>query len=172
MYIMSANVDAGDNTFPNWMLVMNQHSTIPHTLTLFQPSQGQYEADNLFPTSFVQWYKTHNRRVVVGMQEEHGGNVTTLKILGTGSYVMKLATYSPTDILVGKSPPIRLVADTYRAILAEEDGANRYENEQYIFDCSHSENVGIFFNLYDNFITDQERILSIDVPEDSDTNLL
>lgn len=50
-------------------------------------------------TNFIRWYEKHSRKTVVSLNDEYGGNVSTLRILGKGSYELDLATYSPTNII-------------------------------------------------------------------------
>ena len=77
----------------------------PSSMTLFQPSRDEYDSDNLWKdiqsgsTNFIRWYEEHSRKTIVSLNDEYGGNVSNLKILGRGSYQLELATYSPTNII-------------------------------------------------------------------------
>ena len=79
-------------------------------------------------------------------------------------------------------------SDEFRKIRAEGDKDNKYEafvdedgnkSYKYVFDNSIADGqdgefakVGFKFNLYDNFITGEERILHVVVPKDTDFNKL
>lgn len=168
-------------------------------MTLFQTSKERYDDFNLAKdenglTPFINWYNTYNRKTVVSMQKKYGENKSNFTCLGAGSYEIELATYSPTDlILVGKSyEPIPLNSDTFRKIRAEQDANNTYKSfvdddgnkvNKYVFKNSIVDwperkgddrfgKVGFKFNLYDNFITGNERILHMEVPKDTDFNRL
>jgi hypothetical protein len=166
----------------------------PHTMTLFQPSRDKYDDPNLEKdenglTPFISWYKVYNRKTVVSLQKEYGGSISNLTCLGAGSYELELATYSPTDLVLnGKSiVDIPLDSDTYRAIRSGQDTKNEYKSfiddegnkvSKYVFDNSVADGksdfakVGFKFNLYDTFITGEERILHMVVPKDTDFNRL
>jgi hypothetical protein len=206
LYVMSPLVEGRvpeGNIMPNGMTIVNSFLSnpyyFPHTMTLFQPSKNQYDGENIAKdsetglTPFIDWYKKHNRRTVVSVLSEYGGNKSNFTCTGAGSYEIELATYSPTDIIldgseVGKSiREIPLNADTFREIRAENDADNEYlqfededgnRQKKYVFDNSVEDGadgfckVGFKFNLYDNFITGDERILHMVVPKDTDFNKL
>ena len=71
-------------------------------------------------TNFIEWYERHSRRTVISMSDTYGGNISTLRYLGLGSYEIQLATYAPTDILLiggnGREKDIRLDSTTFRRI--------------------------------------------------------
>ena len=171
----------------------------PHTMTLFQPSKDRYDDSNLAKdnnglTPFIIWYNNHNRRTVVSQLDEYGENISNFTYLGAGSYTIELATYSPTELVLEqgeKKKEIPLDADKFREIRAETDRDNKYSEftetgddgtekkvMKYVFDNSildDGENfakVGFKFNLFDNFISGQERTLKIAVPRDTDFNKL
>ena len=78
----------------------------PHSMTLFQPSQEQYDGANLAKEppvnfrKFIEWYEKYSRRTVVRFSENYGGNVSTLQCMGQGSYQLTLGTYAPSEIIV------------------------------------------------------------------------
>lgn len=88
--------------------------------------------------------------------------------------------------MLDDSKPIPLNIDKFRQIRAEEDDKNEYKefietdedgNEvrtrKYVFDNGGiGTKVGFDFNLYDNFITGNERTLRLVVPKDKDFNQL
>ena len=76
-------------------------------------------------------------------------------------------------------------ADKFREIRAETDQKNKYaefisyggngeeiRTKKYVFDNGVGTLVGFDFNLYDNFISGNERILRLTVPKDKDFNQL
>ena len=201
LYVMSPLVESqvpSGNLIANGMTIVNSFLDepyhFPHTMTLFQPSRKRYDDPNLEKdenglTPFISWYKVYNRKTVVSMQKEYGGNISNFTCIGAGSYELELATYSPTNlILSGKSiVDIPLNSDTYRVIRSGEDKENEYKSfiddegnkvNKYVFDNSIVDwdddfaKVGFKFNLYDNFITGEERILHMVVPKDTDFNRL
>ena len=202
LYVMSPLVDSmvpEGNLIANGMTIVNSFLDkpyhFPHTMTLFQPSKDKYKDSNLAKdedglTPFISWYEKYNRRTVVSTQEEYGGNTSKFTCLGAGSYELELATYSPTDlVLVGTDAvDVPLNVDTFRKIRAKEDEDNKYEafededgnkTYKYVFDNSIVDGkngdfakVGFKFNLYDNFISGDERILHMEVPKDTDFNKL
>ena len=196
LYMMSPNIDIGNASMThihgNGLTIVNGFDFpyhFPHSMTLFQPSQDQYDGQNLEKdenggtTNFIDWYKKHNRRTIVSMKELYGGNVTDIKCLGPGSYELDLATYSPTDIVVvdpyGEQTWWKLNSETFRKIRSGEDLVNNYIDRKYVFDNCQEESetgkmstVGILFNMYDTFITGNDRILKMKVPKDKDFNKL
>ena len=112
LYIMSPLVEGAkpkDNLLANGMTIVNSFMDkpyhFPHTMTLFQPSKDRYDDPNLAKdgsgiTPFITWYKNHNRRTVVSSLGEYGENISNLACLGAGSYVLELATYSPTSLVL------------------------------------------------------------------------
>ena len=107
-------------------------------MTLFQPSKDMYDSENLEKddetglTPFIDWYKKHNRRTVVSVLPDYGGNKSIFTCTGAGSYEIELATYSPTELVldgrdVGESiQEIPLDADKFRYIRADKDQKNTY----------------------------------------------
>lgn len=190
------------NLIANGMTIVNSFLDnpyhFPHTMTLFQPSGRMYDVSNLESsnyengiTPFKSWYEKYNRRTVVSIQyDNYGGNKSNFNCIGAGSYEIELATHSPTDlVLVGTDTvDVPLNVDTFRKIRAKEDEDNKYEEFQdedgnktykYVFDNSIVDGnkddfakVGFKFNLYDNFISGEERILHMEVPRDRDFNKL
>jgi hypothetical protein len=125
----------------------------PHTLTLFQPSKGRYEEANLAKdenglTDFISWYKNHNRKTVVSVSDEYGGNISNLSCLCAGSYELELSTYSPTGIVIEtseQSETVPLNVDKFREIRASKGDKNTYRDfkdengniiRKYVFDNS------------------------------------
>ena len=201
LYVMSPLVESmvpEGNLIANGMTIVNSFLDkpyhFPHTMTLFQPSRDRYDDPNLAKddngfTPFKSWYEKYNRRTVVSTQLEYGGNTSHFTCLGAGSYEIELATHSPTDlVLVGTDTvDVPLNVDTFRKIRDEKDEDNKYEafedeagnkTYKYVFDNSIVDDkekfadVGFKFNLYDNFITGDERILHMVVPKDTDFNKL
>ena len=123
LYAMSPLVEGWmQNLLANGMTIVNSYSGspyhFPHTMTLFQPSGDCYNADNEAKddegnTNFIKWYKSHNRRTVVAIGEKYGENVSTLDVLGSGSYVLELATYGPTGLVLGDKL-VPLTSDRFR----------------------------------------------------------
>lgn len=164
LYVMSPLVESqvpSGNLISNGMTIVNSFLDepyhFPHTMTLFQPSRKRYDDPNLEKdenglTPFISWYKVYNRKTVVSMQKEYGENISNFTCIGAGSYELKLATYSPTNlILVGKSiVDIPLISDTYRAIRSGEDKDNEYKS--FIDDEGNKVNKYVF----DNSIVDWE----------------
>ena len=138
-------------------------------MTLFQPSQEHYAESTV--KEFIEWYERHNRKTRITFNETYGGNVSTMKFLGPGSYEIELGTYCPTDIVVdGKYT--RLTTDTFRNIRAKKDKENFYLDGVYVMNNQDKGEVGLMFNLYDTFITGNDRILKLIVPKDKDFNKL
>lgn len=109
MYVMSPLIDTiSQGSTQNGWTMLNSTSgayAFPHTMTLFQPSGDHYLDDNLSKdangvTPFIKWYKNHNRRTVVHMTSEYGGDVSELSCLCRGSYVLGLATHGPTQVSI------------------------------------------------------------------------
>ena len=185
LYVMSPNVDLiPGNIHGNGLTIINGYGTpyhFPHTMTLFQPSQDQWNGPNLEAkkfkdgkTNFMKWYEKHDRRTVVELAETYGSNVTTLKCLGLGSYEMVLGTYSPTDLVLGKTGNekwVGLNATTFRRIRQKDAQLGEYSDGKYRIDNKNGD-VGLMFNMYDTFITGQDRILKMAVPKDKDFNRL
>lgn len=100
-----------------------------------------------------------------------------MNILGDGSYEMVLATYSPTDlVLIGdESDPskwewIGLNQNTFRTLRNSETG---YDGGKYVISNGDGGNgVGFMFNLYDTFISGNDRVLRVVVPVSKDFNQL
>lgn len=200
LYVMSPLVESQvpeGNLIANGMTIVNSFLNkpyhFPHTMTLFQPSKDKYKDSNLAKdedglTPFISWYDTFNRKTVVSVQEEYGGNTSNFVYLGAGSYEIELATYSPTSVILDGDAivEIPLNADNFREIRAQKDDATykEFENEdgsktrKYVLDNSVVDGksgfakVGFKFNLYDNFISGDERILHMEVPKDTDFNKL
>lgn len=189
MYMMSPNIDIGPDglIYGNGLTVINGYGTpwyFPHSMTLFQPSQENYANIDDLVEQFVEWYQKHDYKTIVSLSDVPGGNVTQMKINGSGSYELVLADQSPTNIVVlgnehedsKKWTWIDLKLDNLRDI---RDG--RYEHHfydrklhKYVIDNKYkntcSKNVGLMFNLYDTFISGKDRILRLDVPVDKDFN--
>ena len=199
--VVGAKVE--DNLLTNGMTIVNSFMDkpyhFPHTMTLFQPSKDRYDDPNLAKdgsglTPFITWYKNHNRKTVVSQLREYGENISNLTCLGSGSYVLELATYSPTNLVLelgadkyevsfntDKFREIRAEADDkhqYRQFVEKDEDGNETKTMKYICDNSvldHGGNfaqVGFKFNLFDNFISGQERTLKLVVPKDTDNNTL
>lgn len=188
------------NLLSNGMTIVNSFLDkpyhFPHTMTLFQQSKDRYKDQNLEKdddgmTPFISWYDTYNRKTVVSMNEDYGGNVSNFTCNGAGSYEIELATHSPTAIvLLQDGEPqleIPLTLDKFREIRSDNDPKNKYmeflnqdgsKDKKYVFDNTILDDggdfakVGFKFNLYDNFITGEERILHMVVPKDTDFNKL
>ena len=185
LYVMSPNVDLiPGNIHGNGLTIINGYGTpyhFPHTMTLFQPSQDQWDGPNLEKekfqsgmTNFMEWYKKHNRRTVVKMNDLYGSNVTTLKCLGLGSYEMVLGTYAPTNLVLGDNGGkwVGLNSLTFRRIRQKDVKLGEYSDGKYRIDNGVSGDVGLMFNMYNNFISGQDRIVNIAVPKDMDFNRL
>ena len=180
LYVMSPTVniegDVDDQIHGNGLTIVNgidKPYHFPHSMTLFQPSQEMYRLPNLSAgedgyTNFVRWYETHDRKTIVQVKDTYGGNTSEMTILGPGSYEMELATYCPTNIVVGDKWT-NLDSQTLRQMRSE--GTN-YKSGHYIFDNGQDGDVGLMFNLYDTFITGNDRVLRIVVPQDKDYNRL
>ena len=192
---MSPNMEIGDvreivHLHGNGLTIVNGYDFpyhFPHSMTLFQPSQDQYDGQNLAKdsegkTNFIKWFEMHSRRTIVSMIDTYGGNVSNLKCLGPGSYEIELSTYSPTGIVVsdsnGDETLWNLDSEQYRSIRGGDDLVNRYEGGKYVFDNGQNAingefpSVGFMFNMYDTFITGMERTLRMTVPKDKDFNKL
>lgn len=192
---MSPNIDIEPQNIHihgNGLTIVNSYSSnpyhFPHSMTLFQPSQDQYDGVNLAKdgdgvTNFIKWYRKHSRKTVVSLNDTYGGNVSTLNCMGPGSYGLNLGTYSPTNIILiesgntGNEINIPLNSDTYRKVRNEEYEGHSYEDKEYVFDNSLCDKngfgkVGLFFNMYDTFITGNDRILKFSIPKDKDFNKL
>ena len=180
VYVMSSNVNLkGDVLQGNGIPVVNgvdDPSTIPHTMSLFQPSKDSYEQSGI--DEFINWYKLHNRKTVVSLSDDYGTNVSYLKYFGVGSYELELATYGPTSIWLEKqnSPDAKRVVElnssSFNQIRQEVDARNVYQDGKYVIGNNSSGSVGFFFNLYDNFLSEQDRTLRLKVPIDGDYNKL
>ena len=188
----SGNLIANGTTIVNSFIDKPYH--FPHTMTLFQPSGDRYDDTNLAKddnglTSFITWYKNHNRKTVVSIIDDYGNNVSKFNCLGSGSYELELATYSPTGIRLYSgedTATIPLNIDKFREIRSDSDDVNKYRDfvsqdedgnyihtKKYVFDNGNTTTtVGFDFNLYDNFITGNERNLRLTVPKDKDFNQL
>ena len=192
IYVMSPSIDI-DGDIPqihgNGLTIVNgvdRPYYFPHSMTLFQTSvdslfdlkskeDGEYHDKGDYIVEVVQefkdWYRKHNRKTVVSLDEEtYGGNVSRLKCLDNGSYEISLATYSPTDIVDGQGQWHHLGEDTFLDMRAAEDGS--YVDGSYVFDNQKAGGVGFMFNLFDTFITGKDRILRIDIPVDKEFNKL
>jgi len=200
---MTSLVDSANpirNLVANGMTIVNSFVDkpyyFPHTMTLFQPSRSKYDDSNMEKdengsTPFLEWYGRHNRKTVVSMLEEYGGNVSYLKCLGAGSYEIQLATYSPTELMLEhagedgttKQVTTRLDDDQFRKMRSSNDEYKEFvdydENgeshivKKYVFDNGTDKTkVGFKFNLFDNFITGNDRTLRLSVPKDTDFNRL
>ena len=202
LYVMSPLVEGKTpqgNLLSNGMPVVNSFLdrpySFPHTLTLFQPSRKRYEDPNLEmdkyedgKTPFINWYNTYNRKTVVSLDSRYGGNISKMTCNGAGSYEIELATYSPTDLVLDGKPPekIPLNSDTFRVIRADKDPHHKYldfhdedgnVSKKYVFDNTLADEsgfakVGFKFNLYDNFISGEERTVRLSIPRDRDFNKL
>ena len=190
LYMMSPTVDLMENggcMFGNGLTIVNGYDIpyhFPHSMTLFQPSQNEYESSNI--DDFIEWFNDHNRKTIVSINDTYGSNVSDLKILGFGSYELELATYSPTDLVL-YSPDgeqeltsIGFNTDTYREIRSGSSGENKYHNGKYVFKNGVYDDeregkftdVGFLFNLYDTFISGNDRVLHVQVPDSIDYNNL
>ena len=189
LYVLSPNIGIGESEevagiHGNGLTIVNGFDLpyhFPHSMTLFQPSQGQYKGRNLDKdengeTNFIRWYESHNRKTVVSTKVAHGGNISDIKCLGPGSYELDLATYGPTDIVVGNHSTgnwIHLDSDTFRSIRSGgSTGLGKYEDGKYILDNGASGSVGLMFNLLDTFTSGNDRTLRVLVPRDQDFNKL
>lgn len=134
-------------------------------------------------TDFIKWHKRHNRKTIVSLDDTYGKNVSMLTFMGVGSYELALGTYSPTDIVVSdgrRETSISLNSETYRQVRNGESDGNKYEDRKYIFenglydasDGSAVGTVGFMFNMYDTFITGNDRIIKMHIPIDKDFNKL
>ena len=103
-YALRMVIDVAENggcVFGNGLTIVNGYDIpyhFPHSMTLFQPSQNEYESSNV--ERFVNWFEKHNRKTLVSLNETYGTNISELKVLGAGSYELELATYSPTDLVL------------------------------------------------------------------------
>jgi hypothetical protein len=190
IYVMSPNVSIGQQQQPTDRIHVNGTTLVngydmpymfPQSMTLFQPSQDQFDRKNLEggKTPFIEWCKKHDCKTVVSLKDQHGGNTSDLRILGYGSYEIDLATYGPSDIVVGsRDNPTwwNLTTATYGRIRSGEDEVNKYDGGKYVFanlaDEKNVPSAAFMFNLHDTFITDQDRILKMTVPQDKEFNEL
>lgn len=182
------NDDSDSHITGNHLTVLNGYGNPYHfsnSMTLFQPSQEQYDGPNLAKvdgtTNFITWCKAHDRKFRVRLSDIYGGNVSPLKCLGPGSYEIDLATYGPTDIVLDNEYEreyVSLTSETFRKIRNEEFETDLYDDKTYVIDNRRLDagddisDVGLMFNLYDTFITGKDRILSMGVPSDKDFNRL
>lgn len=184
---MSPSIDIGEQglIYGNGLTVINGYGThwyFPHSMTLFQPSQENYSNIDDLVKQFVEWYQKHDYKTIVSLSDVPGGNVTQMKINGSGSYELVLANQSPTNIVIKSNDEISkdiwidLNLDNLRDI---RDG--RYENHsydkqlhKYVIDNkyknTYTKNVGLMFNLYDTFISGKDRIIRINVPSNKNFN--
>ena len=144
----------------------------PHTMTLFQPS-GEHSGDGNLQgvTEYAEWYGMHDRKTVVSLSEEYGGNTSHLVCLCVGAYELKLSTHGPTSIVLGdgKGGEVPLSASSFLKMRSGEDELNKYADGKYIVNNGgQGTSVGFKFNLYDNFISGQYRRLVVKVPKDKD----
>ena len=188
LYMMSPLIDVMENGgcfFGNGLAVVNGYDDpyhFPNTLTLFQPSQGEGESSTI--SEFKQWFNERNHRTLVSLKDTYGNNVSELKCNGIGSYEIELATYSPTNIVLYSQDgmllkSIGLNPDMYRELrqgLYKETG--EYSNGKYVFKNYVNDEekvktgVGFRFNLYDTFISGEDRILHVSIPRSVDYNHL
>ena len=143
----------------------------PHTMTLFQPSGEHSGDDNLQgATDFAEWYGMHDRKTVVSLSEEYGGNTSHLGCLCVGAYELELSTHGPTSIVLGDgNGEVPLSASSFLKMRTGEDELNKYVDGKYIVNNGgQGTSVGFKFNLYDNFISGQYRRLVVKVPKDKD----
>lgn len=104
-------------------------------------------------------------------KDEYGGNVSDLKFLGAGSYVLDLATYGPSALIpTDGSSRIDLNSTTFREIRNGTYGSSMtYADGRYsIYTCQ--DGVGFMFDLGDTFISGKDRKLRISIPRSSDYN--
>ena len=132
---------------------------------------------------FQEWYNNHNHKTVVKTSDDYGSSVSRLKYLGTNSYELELGTYSPTNIVSfskdGKQVEYQdLNESNFRNIRRNSSSTSNsfsLSEGQYAIGSSITGDdisVGFLFNLYDNFITGSDRILTIDVPPNSSSTKL
>lgn len=179
IYVMSPNLDIGGSLSGNGIPVQNgvdMPYCIPHTMSLFQPSGANMSDSGI--GDFVKWYELHNRKTVVTLSEEYGGNVSDLKCLGSGSYELELATYGPTEVVVEpvnsseQTRKVGLDSESLNGIMNGVDARNVYQEGKYVIGNGTRGNVGFFFNLSDSFVTGEDKTLRVTVPIDKDyTNL-
>lgn len=114
--------------------------------------------------------------------------MSTIKCLGAKSYELELGTYCPdglvfqddSELSSGKidyDSMIRLNSDTFREIRSGKSDNGKYEylgesNHHYVLNNKDGKDVGLLFNLYDSFISGNERILKVNVPRSKDFNSL
>lgn len=128
--------------------------------------------------NFIEWYEGHDRKVSVKLREEYGTNVSELRVVGNKSYELDLATYGPTDILnqqIGEEDDlVNLNLQSLREIRQGKSQTGKYVDGRYSMDFARVDDVesSIFFNIYDNFMSGQERILNIVVPKDPSIDFL
>ena len=188
LYMMSPLIDVMENGgcfFGNGLAVVNGYDDpyhFPNTLTLFQPGQGEGKSSTI--SEFRQWFGERNHRTLVSLKDTYGNNVSELKCNGIGSYEIELATYSPTNIVLYSQDgtllkSIGLNPDMYRELrqgLDKEVG--EYSNGKYVFQNYVDDGdidktgVGFRFNLYDTFISGEDRILHLSIPRSVDYNHL
>ena len=66
-----------------------------------------------------------------------------------------------------------MTIDKFRSIRAGEDSENSFiDSKTFVLGDGESRNIGFKFNLYDTFITGQDRILKTTIPVDKDFNNL
>ena len=138
IYVLSPNIDLEADSkqkhvHGNGLTIVNGHEFpyhFPHTMTLFQPSMKQYSDSTV--EEFVEWYRKHDRKTRITFSDSYGSNISSMKLLGNGSYEIELGTYCPTDIVVGENTWTRLTTDTFRSIRAKKDPENTYEDGAYV----------------------------------------
>ena len=192
LYAMSPTIEVSQTNptmIGNGLTVVNGYDIpyhFPHSMTLFQTSEPTFfdlvaeqdgsdfdkgESVVKVVEEFKEWFKTHNRKTVVSLDDGvYGGNVSTLKFLDNGSYELVLATYSPTDIVDGGGNWNHLDTDTFLDMRDADDGS--YQDGKYVFDNHKEGDVGFVFNMYDTFITGKDRVMKIDVPRNNEFNKL
>ena len=196
LYTLSPNVNVSmsfegmkDAYHANNFTVVNgkNHQIFPHTMTLFQEcNESQFGKSSV--EEFVNWYRRHNHKTIVTQSEEYGTNVSSLKCLGAKSYELELGTYCPDALVfdtdyelsergkVDYDKMIRLNSDTFRSIRQGKSDYGRYEKDDsgksHRYVLNNGKSVGIMFNLYDSFVSGNERVLKIRLPRSKDSNQL
>lgn len=187
LYVMSPQIDVGNEThsfgdytlYGNGLAIVNGNGNsqwLPNSATLFQPSEEEYVKSNIL--EFIEWYEGRNGKTRVRLDDTYGTNVTKLKWLGNRSYEIWLSTYCPSHLLIMDDngnvvSSHHMDNDTFREIRKGNYNDAKYDDGTYVFNNGDLKSrVGFMFNLYDSFISEQDRTISFDMPKDKDFNQL
>ena len=184
MYALSPFADTiASGLVGNGMTILNRYDHEPfsfsNTMTLFQPSRSRYESG---VADFVHWYRSHCHKTLVRTPREYGGNESQLTWIGQGSYDLQLAMHGPTSIVMYHGDlysdlvdEVSLNSDTWREARSGRNTICQYNGDgQYVVGADNARQleeslfVGFKFNLYDNFVSGQARLIDVVVPQNTD----